>query len=60
MEDKEIIGINVTPADCFIEPATESTYKILQFFGKEILKLGGVTVMELMLFPVNGVQDQKL
>jgi len=40
MVDKEIIGINVTPADCFIEPATESTYKILQLFGRENIEIG--------------------
>ena len=35
MENKKLIGINVTPADCFLEPAVESTYKVLQFFNKE-------------------------
>ncbi len=40
MEDKEIIGINVTPADCFLEPATESTYKILQLFNREDIEIG--------------------
>jgi purine nucleosidase len=38
MEDKEVIGINVTPADCFIEPALESTYKMLQLLRKKKLK----------------------
>src|SRR5688572_14067139 len=40
MENKEVIGINVTAADCFIEPALESTYKILQLFGKENIEIG--------------------
>jgi purine nucleosidase len=40
MEDKELIGVSVTPADCYIEPALESTYKILQLFGKENIELG--------------------
>ncbi|WP_296622964.1 nucleoside hydrolase [Marivirga sp.] len=40
MKDVEVIGINVTPADCFIEPAIESSYKILQLFGKEKISIG--------------------
>ncbi len=40
MEDKELIGINVTPADCFLEPAMESTYKMLQLFGREDIPIG--------------------
>ena len=40
MADKEIIGINVTPADCYLEPATESTYKILQLFNREDIEIG--------------------
>ena len=40
MKDVEVIGINITPADCFIEPAIESSYKILQLFGKENIPLG--------------------
>jgi purine nucleosidase len=40
MEHKELIGINVTAADCFMEPALESTYKILQLFGKENIEIG--------------------
>lgn len=40
MADKELIGINVTPADCFLEPATESTYKILQLFNREDIEIG--------------------
>lgn len=40
MTNKELIGINVTPADCFIEPALDSTYKVLQLFGREDIELG--------------------
>jgi len=40
MKDVEVIGINVTPADCFIEPAIESSFKILQLFGKEDISIG--------------------
>ena len=51
MEDKEIIGINVTPADCFIEPATESTYKILQLFGRENIAIGRSDCYGINAFP---------
>jgi purine nucleosidase len=51
MEDKEIIGINVTPADCFIEPATESTYKILQLFGRENIPIGRSDCYGINAFP---------
>lgn len=40
MKNKELIGINVTPADCFIEPALESSYKLLQLFNREDIPLG--------------------
>jgi len=40
MNDVEIIGINVTPADCFIEPAIESSYKILQLFKRTDIAIG--------------------
>lgn len=40
MENIELIGINVTPADCFLEPAVESTYKILQLFGRTDIPIG--------------------
>lgn len=51
MEDKEIIGINVTPADCFIEPATESTYKLLQLFAKENIPIGRSDIRGVNAFP---------
>ncbi|WP_228780131.1 nucleoside hydrolase [Aquiflexum lacus] len=40
MKEVEVIGINVTPADCFIEPAIESTFKLLQLFGNENIPIG--------------------
>jgi purine nucleosidase len=51
MKDKELIGINVTAADCFIEPALESTYKILQLFGKENIELGRSDLNGINAFP---------
>jgi purine nucleosidase len=51
MEDKEVIGINVTPADCFIEPALESTYKILQLFKKENIEIGRSDFNGINAFP---------
>lgn len=40
MQHKELIGINVTPADCYIEPALESTFKALHLFGREDIAIG--------------------
>ena len=40
MDNKEILGINVTPADCYIEPALESSYKILQLLDRTDIPLG--------------------
>ena len=40
MPHVEVVGINVTPADCFIEPAIESTYKILDKFGRAHIPIG--------------------
>ena len=51
MENKKIIGINVTPADCFLEPAVESTYKILQLFSKENIEIGRSELNGINAFP---------
>ncbi|MBC3788243.1 nucleoside hydrolase [Spirosoma utsteinense] len=40
MPDVDLIGITVTPADCYIEPALESTYKLLQLMGREDIPIG--------------------
>lgn len=34
MEDVDVVGIAVTEADCFIEPATNATRKILDLLGR--------------------------
>ncbi|MEM9921158.1 MAG: nucleoside hydrolase [Bacteroidota bacterium] len=51
MDTKELIGINVTPADCFIEPALESTYKLLQFCGKTQIPIGRSDYWGVNAFP---------
>ena len=51
MEDKEVIGINVTPADCFIEPGLESTYKLLKLFGKKHIQIGRGDYYGINAFP---------
>jgi len=51
MKEKELIGINVTPADCFIEPALESTYKILQLFHQEKIPIGRGDFYGINAFP---------
>ena len=34
MEDIDLIGVTITPADCFLEDATVSTLKILKLFNR--------------------------
>ncbi len=40
MEGVDILAITITPADCFIESALESSFKLLQFMNKEHIPLG--------------------
>jgi len=40
IENVELLGINVTPADCFLGPGMESTYKLLQLIARENIPLG--------------------
>ena len=51
MPDVELIGITVTPADCYIEPALESTYKLLQLMGQEQVALGRGDYYGINAFP---------
>ncbi|MBD2754954.1 nucleoside hydrolase [Spirosoma validum] len=51
MPDAELIGVTVTPADCYIEPALESTYKLLQLMGKEEIPLGRGDYYGINAFP---------
>ncbi len=51
MDNKSLIGVNVTPADCFIEPALESTYKILQLFRREDIPIGRCDFNGVNAFP---------
>ncbi|WP_052592396.1 nucleoside hydrolase [Aureispira sp. CCB-QB1] len=51
MPNIELIGITVTPADCFLEPAIESTYKLLQMTQKEHIPIGRGTFNGVNAFP---------
>ncbi|GAB4017404.1 nucleoside hydrolase [Spirosoma koreense] len=51
MPATDLIGITVTPADCFIEPALESTYKLLQLMGREDIPLGRGDYYGINAFP---------
>ncbi len=51
MQEIELLGITVTPADCFIEPALESSYKLLQFTNKEHIPLGRGEYYGINAFP---------
>ncbi|UAA39726.1 nucleoside hydrolase [Paraneptunicella aestuarii] len=39
MEDIDLLGVTITPADCFLEDATESTLKILSLFQRKDIKV---------------------
>ena len=51
MPDVDLIGITVTPADCYIEPALESTYKVLQLMSREQIPLGRGDYYGINAFP---------
>ena len=51
MEDKDLVGINVIPADCFIEPAMESSFKLLQLFDRTDIPLGRSDFYGVNAFP---------
>ncbi|GAB3018863.1 nucleoside hydrolase [Spirosoma pulveris] len=51
MPDIELIGITVTPADCYIEPALESAYKLLQLMGQEHVPLARGDYYGINAFP---------
>jgi purine nucleosidase len=51
MPDIELIGITITPADCYLEPAIESTYKLLQKAQKEHIPIGRGTFHGVNAFP---------
>ncbi len=51
MEEKELVGVNVIPADCFIEPALRSSHKILQLFDRTDIPLGRSDFYGVNAFP---------
>ncbi len=51
MPEVELLGISITPADCFIEPALESAYKLLQLTRKEDVPLGRGEYYGINAFP---------
>ncbi|MBF2066910.1 MAG: nucleoside hydrolase [Calothrix sp. C42_A2020_038] len=51
MENIEIIGVIVTPADCYIQPAVSATRKILDLMGKSDIPVAESTVRGVNAFP---------
>lgn len=51
MEHVQTIGIVVTPADCFIQPAVSATRKILDLMGRADIPVAESTVRGLNSFP---------
>lgn len=51
LEQIEVLGIVVTPADCYIEPAISATRKILDFMGCSHIPVAESTVRGINPFP---------
>jgi purine nucleosidase len=51
MENIHLLGVSITPADCYIEPATSATRKILAFTGLDSVPVAASTVRGLNPFP---------
>lgn len=51
MEHVETIGVVVTPADCFIDPAVSATRKLLDLMGRSDIPVAESTVRGLNPFP---------
>jgi purine nucleosidase len=52
MEEVETLGVIVTPADCYIQPAVSATRKILDLMGRSEVPAAASTVRGLNPFPV--------
>lgn len=51
MEQYELIGVVVTPADCYIQPAVSATRKILDLMGGSQIPVAESTVRGINAFP---------
>ncbi len=53
MQEVETLGVIVTPADCYIQPAVSATRKILDLMGCSDVPVAASTVCGLNPFPVS-------
>ncbi|MBD1841685.1 nucleoside hydrolase [Coleofasciculus sp. FACHB-501] len=51
MDDVELLGIVVTPADCYVQPAVSATRKILDLMGRSDVPVAESTVRGINPFP---------
>ena len=51
MEHLQVLGIVVTPADCYIQPAVGATRKLLDLMGRSDIPVAESTVRGLNPFP---------
>ena len=51
MEHLRVLGIVVTPADCYIQPAVAATRKLLDLMGRSDIPVAESTVRGLNPFP---------
>src|SRR3990172_8078712 len=51
MDHSQVIGVSVTPADCYIKPAVSATRKILELMGRSDVPVAESTVRGVNPFP---------
>ena len=51
MDHRQVIGVSVTPADCYIKPAVSATRKILELMGRSDVPVAESTVRGVNPFP---------
>lgn len=55
MENVELTGVSVIPADCYLEPAMSASRKIIDRFGKNNIEVANCpTLVEKTHFQKNG------
>lgn len=60
MDHIELLGITITPADCFLEDATESTLKILSLFKRSEVKVAKGDLYGVNPFPYDWRAQPKI
>ncbi|MCV2885218.1 nucleoside hydrolase [Aestuariibacter sp. AA17] len=60
MEHIDLLGVTVTPADCYLSDATTSTLKLLSMFGREDVPVAKGTLHGINAFPADWRAQPKM